>query len=565
MPFGDNSLAFSSVSQAEFQEKPLFLFGTDIHQTLRRRIARSASAKALAEAILLRSTELLDEPRISQQYEAGRAVLLPTTRRFADRAQHFVLAWLLTGDACFARSIVDDLMIVTAFPDWNRKHFLDVAEMVSAVAMARQWVAPFLSPDQKHGIDAAILEKGLKPGIDSLNGSSEWTRQAGNWNIVCNSALIVAALAMAESYPKICAQILTKAQASLAVGIAAVGPSGEWFEGLTYWSYAAHHAALAQIAIEQSGYILENPALFDPVLNGSRFAAASVAPSGLASNFGDNKSVPDLFPMQAWLSVRYGRPFPKALAATHPFELIWTGDGIFDDAPPKSFIGDHLVVLRAREAAWLAVSVGTADHAHAHHDLGSFLWEIDGVRFVVDPGRLDYALKGYFSAERFDHFGASAAAHNLPVFDTVSTLGWRTDVEYCRDTENGQELLIRSAAPKGRPEIRRRFVLAGNGVLQVEDRISPVQNAAQHTLCHWQFHTDAQVEAEGEVLLLHKMGRTVRVVAQAQGRGPWDICPLDDKALGLVDTGLVTRAAFTVPQNSAGITTVVRFDLLKPD
>lgn len=543
----------------------MFLFGPDSRQKLRRRIASSAAAKEMAEAILLRSTEMLGDARISPQYEFGRAVLLPTTRKFADRAQHFVLAWLLTGEARFARSIVDDLMIVTSFPDWNRKHFLDVVEMVSAVAMASQWVAPFLSRDEKHLIDEALLEKGLRPGIDSLNGGSEWTRQPGNWNIVCNSGLMLAALAVSGSYPRICAQILTKAQTSLSVGIAAAGPSGEWFEGLTYWSYAAHHAALAQIAVEQTGFQLENPALFDPILNGGIFAAASVAPSGLAANFGDSVSKPEPCPMQAWLSARYGRRMPKALAGTHPFELIFGGDEIADHGPPKSFIGNHLVALRGRKQAWLAVSVGTTTHAHAHHDLGSFLWEIAGARFVVDPGRVDYARKGYFSAERFDHFGASAAAHNLPVFDPVSMLGWTADVEYCRDTGSGLDLMIRSISPTGRPDFTRNFTLADDNSFQVEDRISPSQGMPRQRLRSWQFHTDAQVELNGDGLFLRKLGHAVKVSAEAVGMGPWEIGPLDKKALGLTDAGTVTRVAFTLPESSADIIVVVRFQLLSRD
>lgn len=565
MPFGDNSLNNSGLSQANFREIALFLFGPDSRQKLRRRIAWSAAAKEMAEAILLRSTEMLDEPRISQQYEAGRAVLLPTTRKFADRAQHFVLAWLLTGEARFARSIVDDLMIVTSFSDWNRKHFLDVAEMVSAVAMASQWVAPFLSRDEKRQIDEAILEKGLRPGIDSLNGGSEWTRQAGNWNIVCNSGLMLAALAVSESYPRICAQILTKAQTSLAVGMAAVGPSGEWFEGLTYWSYAAHHAALAQIAVEHTGFRLENPTLFDPILNGGIFAAASVAPSGLAANFGDSMSKPELCPMQAWLSARYGRPLPKKLAGTHPFELIFGDDEIADDTPPRTFIGNHLVALRGRKQAWLAVSVGMATHAHAHHDIGSFLWEIDGARFVVDPGRVDYARKGYFSAERFDHFGASAAAHNLPVFDPVSMLGWRADVEYCRDTGSGLDLMIHSISPMGSPDSTRNFTLSDDNSLLIEDRISPPQGQLGQKLRSWQFHTDAQVELNGDGLFLHKIGQAVKVSAEAIGMGSWEINRIDKKAIGLTDADTVTRVAFTLPESSADIIVVVRFELLNRD
>jgi hypothetical protein len=544
----------------------MFLFGPEIRQQLRSRIARSAAAKEMAEAILARSRAMLDEDGISMQYESGRRVLLPTTRRFADRTQHLVVAWVLTGEARFASHVVDDLMAVTAFSDWNRTHFLDVAEMVSAVAMARQWTAPFLSNEQKSSVNRAIIEKGIVPAEQSLRGGSEWTIDAGNWNIVCNSALILASLTMLEIAPKLCGEVLKRAQSSLIVGMNAVGPSGEWFEGLTYWAYAAQHAALAQIAVDQSGYVLENPILFDPVLRGASFAAASVGPSGLAANFGDNLARPELCPMQAWLSVRNGRKLPGALAGTHPFELIWAGEDVPDPVPPRAFVGENLVAVRVQEtSAWLAVSVGTADHAHAHHDLGSFVWETGGARFVVDPGRLNYALKGYFSAERFGHLGASAAAHNLPVFEPASMLGWRADVEYCHDTDDGLDLTIRSASPSGGPVNIRRFRLLNDGGLVLEDWISPDANLDGQKLRAWQFHTDAEVEIDDDKLLLRKSGRAVVVSALAAGRGAWEVRQINSKSLRLVDAGALTCVSFKLPEGRADTVTVVRFQTVERD
>ena len=187
---------------------------------------------------------------------------------------------------------------------------------------------------------------------------------------------------------------------------------------------------------------------------------------------------------------------------------IWCGGGRTHLRPHRQSHSWalHLAALRGAGQGWLAVSVGTADHAHAHHDLGSFLWETDGVRFVIDPGRLDYARKGYFKAERFADFGASAAAHNLPVFEPVSMRGWRTDIVTPSDADPESELVIRSTAPQGGAEVIRHFRLT-DGVLRIEDRI----RQGQEKPLRWQFHTDAQVEREGDHLLLRKMGRTVRV------------------------------------------------------
>jgi hypothetical protein len=117
-------------------------------------------SKEMAMAALARSQFILAEGAISLQFELGRRVLPPTTRRFADRSQHLILAWALMGAPQFARRIVDDLIAVTAFPDWNRARFLDVAEMATAVATVRQWKTPLMSSERKSSVDRSVIEKG---------------------------------------------------------------------------------------------------------------------------------------------------------------------------------------------------------------------------------------------------------------------------------------------------------------------------------------------------------------------------------------------------------------------
>ena len=306
--------------------------------------------------------------------------------------------------------------------------------------------------------------------------------------------------------------------------------------------------------------MLQDPQLFDPILQGAVFAAASVGPSGLAANFGDNLSVPEICPMQAWISARHGRQLPAELAGQHPFDLVWGRQETTRTAPPNLFLGNHLVTLRGAGQGWLAVSAGTADHAHAHHDLGSFLWETDGVRFVTDPGRLDYARKGYFKAERFEDFGASAAAHNLPVFEPVSMKGWRADIVPRSHADQAGEVVIRSTAPQGEAEVSRHFILT-DGALRIEDRIL----RGREKPLRWQFHTDAQVERDGKCLLLRKMAQTVRVSVEMPYSGQWVLTPLDAAALGLVEGTTATSVSFELGEFWDDHRVAVRFERVKAD
>ena len=56
------------------------------------------------------------------------------------------VAWLLTRDARYASRVALEMERVCGFASWNPVHFLDVAEMTMAVALAHDWCHDAFTP-----------------------------------------------------------------------------------------------------------------------------------------------------------------------------------------------------------------------------------------------------------------------------------------------------------------------------------------------------------------------------------------------------------------------------------
>ena len=423
----------------------MFLLGKNWQQDLRRKISRGPEWRELAEAVLSRAVENR-ETELPIEWEEGREVLLPTARNLAARSQSFVIAHGLTGDLSFLRSMLSDGLKAASLEDWNPEHFLDTAEMAFAVACIRHWVAPVATRDQIQTLEEVLHEIAVQRGLWSLTGGSAWTREPGNWNIVCNASLMVVAQALSASYPDKCSDLLTKAEASSKVGLNALGPGGEWEEGVVYLDHSAQFAWYAQQATGSRH--------FQPFFDSNTFRTAMTGPSGLIADFGDD--LPDCPPPAIG-------PTGTTPAGTSPLHLLW---GAKPEQTSDRFMGRTVACLRSPRS-FLAVKLGVNRHLHAHADLGSFVWEANGDRLVCDPGRLRYDLPGYFDpSSRFKISGVMETAHNCVSFPDTP----QEPTTWTRADLDGNTLVVSIMFDKTKT-LERRFVSESDGSLTIHDRL----------------------------------------------------------------------------------------------
>ena len=165
-------------------------------------------------------------------------------RRALARLVSCAYAYRMTGQKQYFSKAVQDLNDVCSFEDWGPKSFLDVSEMAAAVSISYDWLYDKLPKPLKSKIVQALKENAL----DASRGNNKytwWYNRKGNWNQVCNSGLVCAAVAVYEYYPELAQEVIDDAIRTNKVAVEAIyGPDGAYPEGPTYWGYGTVYQTL---------------------------------------------------------------------------------------------------------------------------------------------------------------------------------------------------------------------------------------------------------------------------------------------------------------------------------
>ena len=160
------------------------------------------------------ANECLDRPPLVYRKVGPR--LLSVSRDCLRRIYSLALAYRWTGEEKYAAKAKENLLQVCAFPDWNPVAFSryggDVPRGGRRIRLAVRATSMTRPASQ---IRAALIEKGLKPGLEVYAKDGWWAKSEYNWNQVCNGGMIVGALAIAETDPSYAERIVPAAVKSL--------------------------------------------------------------------------------------------------------------------------------------------------------------------------------------------------------------------------------------------------------------------------------------------------------------------------------------------------------------
>ena len=240
--------------------------------------------KNVYAAIKLNADHILKQPLLTRK-QIGRR-LLATSREMLYRMNCLAMVYLIEKDPAILQRINDELMAVCSFSDWNPSHFLDVAEMATAVAIGLDWTAGDLPASTRSFAIASLIEKGLLASFPET-GPPGWVDDTNNWNQVCNGGMIAAALVIADTDWPLAAKTISRALEGMPHALAAYAPDGVYPEGSTYWSYGTSYtvltASMLQSALGTDFGLADYPAFMES----ADFKLLSVAPSGCYYNFAD--------------------------------------------------------------------------------------------------------------------------------------------------------------------------------------------------------------------------------------------------------------------------------------
>lgn len=411
---------------------PRLLVSTQDWARLKRAIESSPQLKDWHAKLQARAERMLrDSP---SRYEIPDGLrLLSTSRRVLDLVYTLALLDRLDSDARYRERAWRELETAAQFPDWNPRHFLDTAEMTHAFAIAYDWLFDAWAPEQRQTLRDAILQKGLALGLASYRTQVSygwWTKARHNWNQVCNGGIGMGALAIADEAPEQAGEFLRHALESLQLPMAEFAPDGAWNEGPGYWNYATAYnvvfLAALHSALGTDFGLSKMPGFADTGL----FPMYLTGPLGRTFNYADGGEGTIRAPQMFWLARQCAHPVyawaQRQVASPSALDLVWFdahGEGPQASGLPldKYFRGVEVATFRTawedRNALFVGFKAGDNKANHSNLDLGSFVLDALGQRWVVDLGADNYNLPGYFGARRWQYYRMRAEGHNTLVIN----------------------------------------------------------------------------------------------------------------------------------------------------
>ncbi len=588
----------SSEAQLPLQEElpphPRLLAKEADWERLKVRLAREPDLAAYHAALVEEARRLLPVPPVERVMTGRR--LLHVSRDLLQRVLLWSYAWRTTGEEAFARRAENEMLAAARFADWNPSHFLDVGEATAALGLGYDWLHEVLSPEVRATVRAAILEKGLRPGLDPEAGHNRWHRVENNWNQVCFGGLVLGALAVGDDVPDEAGQVLARAKEGIVHGLKPYAPDGVYPEGPSYWSYGTTYQVVLIAAVEKAlgtDWGMRSAPGF--LASGGAYLQ-TIGATRRTWNFADGRESSNFEPAMFWFAQAADDPgfasFERARLATSEdlakvargdrfatlAALWWTQAEATRAAPdlPLDWHGrglNPLVVFRESwtdpAGAYLGFKAGAAEINHGHMDAGSFVYEADGVRWAVDLGLQNYESlesKGIQlfgrtqDSERWTVYRLNNFSHNTLTIDGQlhRVDGHATVERFSSGPDRRWAVLDLSPVFAGQvSQVRRGFHVQPDRGFVVQDEIAGLTDGQA---IRWQMATRAEVTLRGDTATLTQDGRTLTVRVLAPAGAAFTVVPANppDDGFNAPNPGVNLLCLDVAPAAMADLTLAVQ-------
>ena len=514
-----NALAQADLSR--LADHPRLLLPKGAEKKLLKQINRDAVWKEIHTATLGEADRIITLP-VNERIKTGMR-LLAVSRENLRRIFILSYAYRMTGQEKYLVRAEQEMLKAASFSDWNPSHFLDVGEMTMALGVGYDWLYPALSEASRRTIREAIVEKGFKPSYDT---AYNWFVDAEhNWNQVCNGGLAFGAIAVAESEPEWAQKIIDRAIDKVRLPMRHYAPDGAYPEGPGYWGYGTLFNVLLIGGLESTFGTDYGLSQMPGFMQTGTYEMQMVSPLIKHFNYMDNSYEPESSSAPFWFysktqdpsvlcqqvsilqrdtAKKYlkdrvlpamliwgaGAPMEKAVA---PQETFWAGRGNTPVCVMRSGWGDP-------NARFVGVKLGSPSINHGHMDVGSFVFEADGVRWAIDLGSEDYnttETRGVDlwnmaqQSQRWDVFRYNNRSHNTLTFnDKLQRVNGSAQIIES-DSATARRFVKTDLTPvyAGQVDkVERTISLVDNDYLLIEDEIMAGKN---YTRMRWTLMTRA--------------------------------------------------------------------------
>jgi hypothetical protein len=406
----ENPFSEAYIKSKMSKSSPRLILTPAIERNLKSRLKTDPVVKNYYAAMRVAAGDMLRKPTLTYNVVGRR--LLGTSREMLLRMTVLSMVYRIEKEPAILNKIDAELRAVCNFPDWHPSHFLDVAEMALAVAIAVDWTGSWLPAETVTLARKSLIEKGINASF--VKGSSGWVSGTNNWNQVCNGGMIAAAIVIGDKDPSLAARVISRSLDGMPAALVQYAPSGIYPEGATYWSYGTSFSCVTASALKSAFGQDYGIAAYPSFLESANFKLLSAAPSGWYFNFADCGDREDVSGdiVLAWFAKETGNSlyyqkdrFMKPLAERSNLSrlagagLVWLSEFTPSKAEtlPPAWMGDGanpLVIFRGGDNDpvnyYFGGKGGRGNLSHGNLDAGSFVFELNGVRWSVDPGNQDY-------------------------------------------------------------------------------------------------------------------------------------------------------------------------------
>jgi hypothetical protein len=355
--------------------------------------------------------------------------------------------------------------------------------------------------------------------------------------------MITAALVTADTQPELAAKTISRALEKLPRSLSEYAPDGVYPEGPTYWGYGTSYSVIAANALETalgSDFGISKSPGF---LESPTFVLQTTAPSGEAFNFADCGSTnrAGVAVLMSWFATKTGDDLyldsgffanPKNMGRLSGLGIIWLSQfktkktGMLSTEWHGNGKNPVAVFRDKENDFYLGVKGGKANLSHGNMDAGTFVFELNGVRWVVDPGnqayyplnRIGFNLAGHcqdcprWTLLTKKNQGHSTITVNDERFDVHATA---QIIDFKKGENPGVTIDITPLYFGNVKSAKRQFTKENSRSVLIEDVIEP--NEFTREIC-WGLMTVADVTPTENVAVLKQDGKDLQLtILQPEG------------------------------------------------
>ena len=483
------------------------------------------------------------------------AVRMECATTVSSRIQSMAFMYKLTGDSKYLTRAVAEMDNAASFADWNpQPHFLDTASIMYGMAVGYDWLYQELTAEQRTRYEEAIYNKGIIPAynqhVEPYCGHN-WVANKTNWNLVCNSSVVVAALALADkdAYSEICIDTASRSLKAIVGAMDNFNDDGAWYEGPGYGQYGMGYFMPMTEVMRNSlgtdfGYMTHKgiKAYSDFIIQ--------VTGANEVFNFGDGGEALTQSPTLGLYSrisgnnfygaYRYAQIQNESEASVTMGDLLWYKPEFItydvNYAPKdKLFPCIDTAVFRnsfTSDIAFAGIHGGYNNVTHGQLDAGSFVYDAHGVRFASDLGQDNYNLYGYFTTSanggknRWAYYRNRAEGHNTlvinPSSDPDQVPESQSDItKFHTDSAGGYAVVDMTGAYAGNASsaIRGFKFFRDTGALLIKDEVSLLGESDVYWFMHVPGGSNLNVSIadDGKSAVLTRWGSKIRVCVLGEG------------------------------------------------